>query len=152
MGRGPTLTTIAIIIMVGLFVTITSFSIYTNLIVENGGQIDGNYSAIYSALSDQYDDAVTQSADIGDPTAAGSVKQIFGRTTDVIFGTLNVFVIGLAAIGKFFSYIPIIQTLFQIMNDVFPQFNALIGLLVTIIILYIATRYIQSARGTSEQV
>ena len=152
-GKGPTLTMIGIMTLVGLFVTIYSFSIYTNIIVDNGGQVDGNYSYLYSQLADQYDDASDQSLEIGDPNAdSGGVKDILDRAGSVAFGTINVFVLGLGAIGKFFSFMPILNTIFEIMNKTFPQFNALIGLLVTIATLYIATRYIQSARGTSEQV
>jgi len=148
MAKGPTLTNIGIMMILALFVTMMSFSMYTNIIIDNGGQIDNNYSFIYSALGDSYDDVVAQTDVISDKDEIS----ILNKVSDFAFGTINVFVLGLKSIGAFFGYIPLLQTIFQIANDVFPQFNALIGLLITVISLYVAMRYIQSARGTSEQI
>ena len=64
--------------------------------------------------------------------------------SNLITGTVNVFIVGLNAIGAFFGMIPVIGNILSAISLGFPALSGLIGLLTLIVGIYIAMRYIQS--------
>jgi len=149
MALKTSLSAIMIMMLVALFAFTTSFTVYTTFVTDNNGTYDSAYNSFYNNISSSYNDTVDQSEILSDENL---VTSVFRRTGEVVFGGINIFIIGLSAVTQFFAMIPILETIITSISDLFPQFNALFGLLVIIISFYIAMRFIKSARGSTEDI
>ena len=131
-------------IFAGLVVTFlfgTLFGVYAEFIALNGGEIQEPYRTAFENIASQYSGFEGLSNNAADQ---GLVKNILDFGKGAITGTVNVFVIGLDAIGSFFSIIPIIGNIVSAVSQAVPGFQGLLGLLTVIITLYVSMRYIQT--------
>jgi hypothetical protein len=143
----PGLTKILFATLVVVFLTTTMFSAYVGFAGLNGAIIDPQYSAIFSTISSQQAALDGIAGSVGDQ---GKVKSILNLGANLVTGTVNVFVTGLEAIGAFFSMLPIIGNILSAVSIGIPALNGLIGLITTIIMVYLAMRYIQTASNKFE--
>lgn len=146
MSNTPSLSAIMVMSLVAVFAVGLSFQVYTSWIVSNEGTIDPQYSFIYDELTSSYDSLVSEAGVIGNENSA---KSILSQIGDVATGAINIFVIGLSSIGQFFSLIPILTSILEMIRLVFPMIDAVIGLAIVIMVFYFAMRFIKSARGTT---
>lgn len=137
----PTLTKILMAALVGTFLVATLFGVYTSYLSINNVTIQEPYNTAFRTISEQYSSLDSISGTISNQ---GSVTNILDFGKNAITGTVNVFVVGLSAIGGFFSIIPILGNIIQVIAQVIPGFGALLGLFTTLITLFIFMRYIQS--------
>ncbi len=142
-----TLTKMLFAALICTFTVAAFFGSYSGFVILNNATIDSQYQAAFGNISAQYGEfgGVADSA-----SDEGIVKNIldFGKTA--ITGTVNVFVVGLNAIGSFFEMIPIIGNVFVVLTSVFPGLAGLVGLLTTILALYVAMKYIQSVSNKQD--
>ncbi len=141
------LTKILFASLVGTFVMGALFGVYSAYVVLNDTTIDEPYNSALQQIGQQYNgfsDVAGQASD------KGLVTSILDFGKAAITGTVNVFVVGLDAIGKFFSMIPLIGNVIEIISTVIPGISSVLGLLVVIIALYIPMRYIQSVSNKQE--
>lgn len=143
----PTLTKILMASLVATFLIAITFGAYSEFIVLNNATIEDKYSEAFNIIGAQYGNFGNLAKTTSDQ---GLVKNIFSFGKNVVSGTVNVFVVGLDAIGSFFSMIPIISNVVESIATVIPGFQALLGLLTTLIVLYIGMRYIQSTSNKYE--
>ncbi|HPJ87104.1 MAG TPA: hypothetical protein PLU55_03255 [Candidatus Pacearchaeota archaeon] len=143
----PTLTKILMASLVATFLIAITFGAYSEFIVLNNATIEDKYSEAFNTIGAQYGNFGNLAKTTSDQ---GLVKNIFSFGKNVVSGTVNVFVVGLDAIGSFFSMIPIISNVVESIALVIPGFQALLGLLTTLIVLYIGMRYIQSTSNKYE--
>lgn len=143
----PTLTKILMAALVATFLIAITFGAYSEFIVLNNATIEDKYSEAFNTIGAQYGNFENLAKTTSDQ---GLVKNIFSFGKNVVSGTVNVFVVGLDAIGSFFSMIPIISNVVESIALVIPGFQALLGLLTTLIVLYIGMRYIQSTSNKYE--
>lgn len=143
----PTLTKILMASLVATFLIAITFGAYSEFIVLNNTTIEDKYSEAFNTIGAQYGNFGNLAKTTSDQ---GLVKNIFSFGKNVVSGTVNVFVVGLDAIGSFFSMIPIISNVVESIALVIPGFQALLGLLTTLIVLYIGMRYIQSTSNKYE--
>jgi hypothetical protein len=138
----PNLTKIMIGMLIGTCLFGILFNIYIDFGNRNGLRLDEPYKSAMEKISGSY----SQFSEVaGQASQQSLVTNIYNAGKNAITGTVNIFVVGLDALGMFFNMIPLIGDILQAIALVFPQFNILIGLLMTITALYIAMRYIQSA-------
>lgn len=143
----PTLTKILMASLVATFLIAITFGAYSEFIVLNNATIEDKYSEAFNTIGAQYGNFGNLAKTTSDQEV---VKNIFSFGKNVVSGTVNVFVVGLDAIGSFFSMIPIISNVVESIALVIPGFQALLGLLTTLIVLYIGMRYIQSTSNKYE--
>ena len=137
-----TLTKILMSALIATFIIATLFGVYTSFCSLNNCSIDEPYKSAFGNLSSQYSGFSGVATGASDE---GLVKSILNLGKNLVTGTVNVFIVGLDAIGKFFGMIPIIGNVFSILNSIFPALGGLIGLATVLIGLYIAMSYIKSA-------
>jgi hypothetical protein len=143
----PTLTKI---LFAGLIITFVSgilITNYANFIVLNNSTIEDRYRNVFYNISGEYDDFSEISFVASDE---GLVRNILNVGESLITGTVNVFVTGLDAMGTFFGMIPIFGNILRAISEGIPQIAQLIALLIIIVTVYIAMRYIQSASNKYE--
>jgi hypothetical protein len=142
-----TLTKILFATLIVTFVAATLFNSYLSFASANGANIEEPYRTAFSKISQEY----ASSQNIGDAVKdEGLVKNIFNFGSAIITGTMNVFVVGLQAMGSFFEMIPIIGNILSAITLGFPALSGLIGLLILIVGIYIAMRYIQSVSNKQD--
>lgn len=133
--------------LIGTFVIAALFGVYTSYLSINGGTIEEPYNTAFQEIAAQYDNFGSIADTASDQ---GLVKNILDFGKNAITGTVNVFVVGLDAIGSFFSLIPVIGNVFSAISDAIPGFAGLLGLVTIVIGLYIAMRYIQSTSNKQD--
>lgn len=144
MGK-TSLSSIMFMLLIGLFAFTTSFQVYTSFMADNGGSYDSKYDVFYDEMGNAYYNATVQAK-----STSGNVQtNLISTISNVAFGTVNVFIIGLTSIGSLFGMVPILNGVIESLTQLFPQFRPLLGLLTVIIGFYIAMRFIKSARGSS---
>jgi len=149
MAQGnPTLTKILMGALIGTFIIAIMFGSYSEFVILNNSSIEERYADAFNTIGSQYGNLDTLSKETSDST--GILGDIFGIGKDIVSSTVNVFVVGLDAIGSFFSMIPLIGNVLESVSSVIPGLQALIGLLTTLFVLYIGMRYIQSASNKYE--
>jgi len=142
-----TLTKILFVALISTFMITALFGAYSEFAFYNNASIEEKYQHAFENISGEYsnfDGLATTNSDRGIVTGILD----FGR--NALTGTVNVFIVGLDAIGAFFDMGTNIESILHTIEDVFPHFKALMGLLITILLLYIAMRYIQSASNKSD--
>jgi hypothetical protein len=137
--------------IITIFVIATLFGIYSQFAIDNGSNIDAKYYNVLKNISDMNSDkSATSLWGIGSKAQNQSiVKSILDFGQNLATGTVNVFVVGLDAMGQFFSMIPLIGSIFTLI-DVIPGFSGLMGLMIILTGVYIAMRYIQSTSNKFE--
>lgn len=147
MGKNPSLTSLMIAFLLALAAISLMFTSMSSFLILNNASLDEQYEDYFIELSSSYDSFSDKAGEIGDQ---GLVTRIFGAGGAIITGTLNVFVIGLSSIGKFFEMIPLIGTVISVLTLAIPGISFILGLLTIITGFYMAMRYVQSARGTNQ--
>jgi hypothetical protein len=133
--------------LVGTYFIASLFGVYFEFSVINGITIEEPYSTAFQDIAGQYAGFETIAETSSDQ---GLVKNILSVGENAITGAINVFVVGLDAVGSFFSLIPIIGNVFSAVSNAVPGFSKILGLLTIIISLYIAMRYIQTVTNKTE--
>lgn len=136
-----TLTKSLFVALIGTFIMALLFGAYSEFSIINNSSIEEPYKSAFENISNEYGNFGSLAGTASDQ---GFVKNILDFGKNVITGTVNVFVVGLEAIGSFFAMIPLIGDILSTLKNVFPGLDALIGLITILIGLYLAMRYIQS--------
>ncbi len=147
MGKGPNLTWIFIGIAVSMVVLTLSFSSFESFLTDNNVSLDDSFDKAGGNLSEVQENIY----ELGGTTGGLSDRSLLKDVWNAASGTVNVFVMGLAAISEFFRMIGIIDNVFAIMAGVIPGFDALFGLFTVIITLYISISILKAKRGSSEK-
>jgi len=140
-GKGPTLTWIFIGLAVALTVITLAMGSYDTFLSDNNATISSEYSSTYQNLSDSSSELLGYKEDL---TNWDKITKIFSATA-----LTTVFVTGLSAIGTFFQMITLTNGILETAKTVIPDLDALIGLLIVIISVFISMKLIQARRGTS---
>jgi hypothetical protein len=143
----PNLTKVLITALIATFLITVLFGAYSEFVVINNVTVEAKYAAAFNSIGAQYGGFGGIAATASDQ---GLVKNILGFGKSAISGTINVFVVGLDAMGSFFSMIPIVGNIVTAIGTVIPEFKALLGLFTIIFGVYIAMSYIKSASNKSE--
>lgn len=143
----PTLTKILFASLVVTFVAVIVIGNYSNFVVWNNSTIESPYREVFYNISSQYEDFSSLGYDVKDE---GLVKNILNFGEDLATGTVNVFITGLDAMGTFFEMIPLIGNILSAISFGIPELAGLISLIVLIVGIYIAMRYIQSVSNKYE--
>ena len=138
------------ILFAGLLITFISTILitnYANFAVTNNLTIEEPYKSAFYNISNEYNNFSI----IGETAKdQGLVKNILNFGESLATGTVNVFITGLEAMGTFFEMIPVWGNLLTAISLGIPQLSALISLLILIVGIYIAMRYIQSVSNKYE--
>ena len=138
------------ILFAGLLITFISTILitnYANFAVTNNLTIEEPYKSVFYNISNEYNNFSI----IGETAKdQGLVKNILNFGESLATGTVNVFITGLEAMGTFFEMIPVWGNLLTAISLGIPQLSALIILLILIVGIYIAMRYIQSVSNKYE--
>jgi hypothetical protein len=128
--------------LVTTFVIAMLFGVYAQYLAINGAEIDEPYNSAIQNIAGQYDGFSDVASSASDQ---GLVKNILDFGKNAITGTVNVFVIGLDAIGTFFTLIPLVGNVIAAITEAVPGLKPLLGLFTTLFGLYMGMRYIKSA-------
>jgi len=129
------------------FISTIVITNYANFAVSNNLTIEEPYKSVFYNISNEYNNFSI----IGETTKdQGLVKNILNFGESLATGTVNVFITGLEAMGTFFEMIPVWGNLLTAISLGIPQLSALISLLILIVGIYIAMRYIQSVSNKYE--
>lgn len=123
------------------------FSAYLSFADTNNSQIEEPYKSIFSNISSNYSAFSTIGGQVKDE---GLVRNIYRAGANLITGTVNVFVTGLDAMGKFFLMIPVLSGIISAIGFGIPGLGALNIMLGLILGVYIAMRYIQSVSNKTD--
>ena len=138
------------ILFAGLLITFISTILITNhanFAVTNNLTIEEPYKSVFYNISNEYNNFSI----IGETAKdQGLVKNILNFGESLATGTVNVFVTGLEAMATFFEMITVWDNLLTAISSGIPQLSALIILLILIVGIYIAMRYIQSVSNKYE--
>ena len=145
--KGPNLTWIFIGIAVAIVVLTISFSSYETFLDDNNVSLDDSFRNTKSNLSEIQGDIY----ELGGTNGGLSDRSLLKDVWNAASGTVNVFVMGLAAISEFFRMVGIIDNVFAIMKGVIPGLNALFGLFAVIVTIYISLSILKAKRGSSEK-
>jgi len=145
--KGPNLTWIFIGIISAIFIITVSFSSYETFLNDNNVSLDDSFGDANSNFTQVYNDT----NNLGSSTGGLSDRSLLKDVWNAASGTVNVFVMGLAAISEFFRMIGIIDNVFAIMEGVIPGLNALFGLFAVIVTIYISISVLKAKRGSSEK-
>jgi len=143
----PNLTKILFAGLIITFVSTILITNYANFVVLNNSTIEEPYKSIFYNISSQYAEFTTISNSASNQSV---VKNILNFGENLATGTVNVFVTGLEAMGTFFEMIPIWGNILSFISLGIPGISALITLLILIVGIYIAMRYIQSVSNKNE--
>jgi len=143
----PTLTKI---LFAGLLITfVTSILIinYSEFAIVNGANIEEPYRTIFYDIASYQANFTVLGEEVGDQ---GIVRNILNFGENLATGTVNVFITGLKAMGTFFEMIPLWGDIMSFISLGIPQISALISLLIVMLGIYIAMRYIQSVSNKDD--
>jgi hypothetical protein len=141
MAGNPTLTKVWMAGILVTFITATLFIAYLSFAQTNNAIIEEPYRSIFENISAQ----ASVFTDIGESAKdEGLVRNIYRAGANLITGTVNVFVTGLDAMGKFFLMVPVFGSILSAIALGIPGLASLMVLVTLIVGVYIAMRYIQS--------
>ena len=132
------------------FLAATIFGAYLGFANLNNATIQEPYKTAFQKIGGEYTNFETIGTTASDK---GLVTNILNFGGSLITGTVNVFVVGLKAMGSFLGMGTYIQNIFSALGLVFNMSPALIGLFnlaILIIVVYLAMRYIQSVSNKFE--
>ena len=147
MGKGPNLTWIFIGIAVAIVVLTIAFSSYETFLTDNNVSMEASWGEAENNLTVIQDNIYELGGTSGGLADRSLLKDVWNAAS----GTVNVFVMGLAAISEFFRMIGIIDNVFAIVEGVIPGLNALFGLFAVIVTIYISISVLKAKRGSSEK-
>jgi hypothetical protein len=141
LGASPSLTWVTISIVLGLGVMVLAHTAYSNFLADNTIAMNPTYASHYnniSAENQEFSSLVNETAnrDISIWESAA--------------GIVNVFVVGVGAIKSFLTLSTNIKGILNTISAAMPGFTILIGILVTIIGLFITMAIIKGLRGTND--
>lgn len=143
----PNLTKILFTGLIVTFLATTIFGAYLGFASLNNATIEEPYKTAFQQIGGQY----ANFTDVGNTAKdQGLVKNILNFGGNLLTGTVNVFVVGLQAMGSFFAMIPIIGNILSAITVGIPALSGLVGLALLIVGVYIAMRYIQSISNKFE--
>lgn len=143
----PTLTKVWMAGILITFITATLFMNYLSFANDNNAIIEEPYRSIFENISSKTSDFNTIGESAKDE---GLVRNIYRAGANLITGTVNVFVTGLDAMGKFFLMIPVFGDILSAISLGIPGIAALINVVILIIGVYLAMRYIQSVSNKQD--
>lgn len=143
----PTLTKVWMAGILITFITATLFMSYLSFANDNNAIIEEPYKSIFENISSRTSDFNTIGESAKDE---GLVRNIYRAGANLITGTVNVFVTGLDAMGKFFLMIPVFGDILSAISLGIPGIAALINVVILIIGVYLAMRYIQSVSNKQD--
>jgi len=143
----PTLTKVWMAGILITFVTATLFVSYLSFANSNNAIIEEPYASIFQNISAQLEPITGIGEQAKDE---GLVKNIYRAGANLVTGTVNVFVTGLDAMGKFFLMIPIFGKILSAIALGIPGLASLITVATLIIGVYLAMRYIQSVSNKQD--
>jgi hypothetical protein len=147
MGGNPTLTKVWMAGILITFITATLFISYLSFANSNNSIIEEPYASIFQNISAQLEPITG----IGEAAKdEGLVKNIYRAGANLVTGTVNVFVTGLDAMGKFFLMIPVFGNILSAIALGIPGLASLITIATLIIGVYLAMRYIQSVSNKQD--
>ena len=144
----PTLTKILIASLIGTFIVSMCFGAYSEFVVINNVTLEDKYVDAFNNIANQY--SSFGSIAENNVSDQGLVRNILDVGKSGITSAMNVFVVGLDAIGGFFSMIPIIKNIVEAVANIIPGFRALLGLFTLILVVYIAMSYIKAVSNKTE--
>jgi uncharacterized oligopeptide transporter (OPT) family protein len=109
--------------------------------IANNSTIEEPYKSIFQNISGQSSALEGIGGGLKDE---GLVKNIYKAGAAIVTGSINVFVTGLEAMGKFFELVPVFGNILSAISLGIPWMSGLIILLTLVVGIYIAMRYIQS--------
>jgi hypothetical protein len=112
--------------------------------------IEPKYQAVFGNITTQYEGLGLVAPNAGTESGKSKIQEILNFGSNLVTGTVNIFVLGLEAMGNFFNMIPIIGNILIAIGSVIPGFSGLVSLLILILGVYIGMRYIQSASNKNE--
>jgi hypothetical protein len=130
-----------------VFVTATLFASYLSFTISNNSIIEEPYKSIFQNISDQYNPLFEVGNQAKDE---GLVRNIYRAGANLVTGTVNVFITGLDAMGKFFLMIPLFGKILSAISLGIPGLASLITLVTLIMGVYLAMRYIQSVSNKQD--
>lgn len=143
----PTLTKLLFAGLLVTFVAATLFSNYATFAIYNNASIDEPYASIFQDIANQQQNLTAIGNTVKDRNL---VTTILNLGQNLVTGTVNVFVVGLNAIGTFFEMIPILGNILSAISLGLPGLSGLIGLLTLILGIYVAMKYIQSVSNKQD--
>jgi len=143
----PNLTKILFAGLIVTFVTATLIFNYANFAVLNNATIEEPYRSIFYNISSQSTNFTIISNEASNKSIVTNILD-FGE--GIATGTVNVFVTGLKAMDTFFKMIPVWGNILSFISLGIPGISTLITLLILIVGVYVAMRYIQSASNKTE--
>ena len=135
-------------IFIGLAIFLTvmtiSYTVYDTFMTDNSQLIQTDYKGYYGNMTEHY----SETSALGyEASETSLIKKIYS----VAQGVVSTFVMGLSAIGKFLEMIPLLGKVINTIGEAIPGFSGILGLLILIATVLIASKYIQAARGTAQE-
>jgi len=146
MAKGPNLTWIFIAIAMAIVVLTLSFTSFETFLSDNNVSTNSIFGDTSNNLTAIQGNVELLGSDTGGLSDKGLLEAIWDSTA----GVVNVFIMGLSAIGKFFDMIPIVSDILTLMQTVIPGTEILVGLFTLIITVYISLSILKAKRGSSE--
>jgi hypothetical protein len=147
MAGNPTLTKILFAGLIITFVVTILLSNYSTFVIMNNASIEEPYKSIFGNISSKY----SEFSEVGGVVKnKGLVTNILNFGSSITTGTLNIFVTGLQAMGTFFNMIPIYGDILSAISFGLPALAGLMSLLLLIVGVYIAMKYIQTVSNKNE--
>jgi hypothetical protein len=143
----PTLTKVWMAGILITFITATLFVSYLSFANSNNAIIEEPYRSIFQNISAQLEPIVGIGESAKDE---GLVRNIYRAGANLVTGTVNVFVVGLDAMGKFFLMLPVFGKILSAIALGIPGLASLITIVTLMIGVYIAMRYIQSVSNKQD--
>lgn len=149
MARGPTLTffLIGIVVFVGVMLLIyePNYGLYNNFLIDNNRTPDNTYTqAFVGNLSSTQGGINTLQTNYSD----SSWHSVVQTTNGILSGVLSTLIIGFEAM-RTLSQIPVFfTTLFNSMSGMLFIPTIISWIIVTVIVIYLASKFIQALRGT----
>jgi hypothetical protein len=143
-GTNVSLTWITIAIVAFIAVFMITQSAYINFTSDNNGTIDQDYLLKYQAIS-KFNETYSDFAD-------ASPARVFGETLQAITGLIQtVFNIGLGSIRALAQLTTGSRDILEAVQIEFPEFQYLFWFIIISCVIYVAYRFIQSARGSATE-
>lgn len=147
----PSFTKMMFAVLIGTLGVVLLFSIFLQFQAQPGNNLilGEPYQSALVNISSQY----SRAEDLGYASSdQGLVTNVFNAGKNIITGTVNVFVVGLSALGSFFNLIPIVGVILTAINSATGGvFSPLIGLATVAFAIYLGMRYIQTASNKYQE-
>lgn len=143
----PSLTKVLYAGLIVTFVTAVLISNYATFAITNNSTIEEPYRSAFLNISEKYGEFANVGSTVKDE---GLVKNILNFGENLVTGTVNVFVVGLEAMGTFFEMVPIYGDILSAISFGLPHLSALVSLAILMFGVFISMRYIQSVSNKND--